>query len=94
MSKSIGNVVEPNELIDAFGIDTVRLYFLSQGPLSKDIDFRPDDIKELHNQFFIDQYMNLLFRVCAKKILKSLKNEIKRPQSFSEEERELHSKIN
>ena len=29
MSKSLGNVVNPFEIIDKFGIDSVRLYFLS-----------------------------------------------------------------
>ena len=29
MSKSIGNIIEPNGLLDKYGSDTVRLYMLS-----------------------------------------------------------------
>ena len=32
MSKSLGNVTCPHDLISKFGIDSVRTYFLSEGP--------------------------------------------------------------
>lgn len=32
MSKSLGNVVDPFELIKKFGVNSVRSYFLSEGP--------------------------------------------------------------
>ena len=44
MSKSIGNVVEPSSLIEKFGIDTVRYYFLKEGPLYKDMDFQEEKL--------------------------------------------------
>jgi len=33
MSKSRGNVVNPDEMIDRFGADAVRLYEMFMGPL-------------------------------------------------------------
>jgi methionyl-tRNA synthetase len=33
MSKSLGNVVDPFQLIEDYGIHSVRSYFLSEGPL-------------------------------------------------------------
>ena len=43
MSKSQGGV-SPNELIDRFGADAIRLYILFQGPADQDIDWTPDGI--------------------------------------------------
>jgi methionyl-tRNA synthetase len=79
MSKSIGNVVDPFEIINKYGIDSVRLYFLSQGPLNQDIDFVEDNLLQLHNKFLIDSYMNLLFRIASKKVIKKLGQTIHRP---------------
>jgi methionyl-tRNA synthetase len=39
MSKSIGNVVNPSEIILKYGLDPVRYFLLSQGGLSDDNDF-------------------------------------------------------
>jgi methionyl-tRNA synthetase len=39
MSKSIGNVIEPSELIDQFGRDAVRFFLLREMPFGNDGDF-------------------------------------------------------
>jgi len=39
MSKSKGNVVPPDEIIDRFGADTLRLYVLFMGPAAEDIEW-------------------------------------------------------
>jgi leucyl-tRNA synthetase len=43
MSKSQGGV-SPNELIDRFGADAIRIYICFQGPADQDIDWTPDGI--------------------------------------------------
>jgi leucyl-tRNA synthetase len=43
MSKSKGGV-SPNELIDRFGADAIRLYILFYGPADQDINWSPDGI--------------------------------------------------
>ncbi|HEX6762426.1 MAG TPA: leucine--tRNA ligase [Gaiellaceae bacterium] len=43
MSKSQGGVT-PDELIDRFGADPIRIYILFQGPADQDIDWTPDGI--------------------------------------------------
>jgi leucyl-tRNA synthetase len=43
MSKSQGGV-SPNELIDRFGADAIRIYILFYGPADQDIDWTPDGI--------------------------------------------------
>jgi leucyl-tRNA synthetase len=44
MSKSQGGV-SPDELIDRFGADPIRIYILFQGPADQDIDWTPDGIE-------------------------------------------------
>jgi leucyl-tRNA synthetase len=44
MSKSQGGVT-PDELIDRFGADAIRIYILFQGPADQDIDWTPDGIE-------------------------------------------------
>jgi len=39
MSKSKGNVVNPDEIIERFGVDTLRLYLLFMGPPDKDLEW-------------------------------------------------------
>lgn len=36
MSKSRGNVVNPDEIIDEFGADSLRMYEMFMGPLTED----------------------------------------------------------
>jgi leucyl-tRNA synthetase len=44
MSKSQGGV-SPDELIERFGADAIRIYILFQGPADQDIDWTPDGIE-------------------------------------------------
>jgi leucyl-tRNA synthetase len=46
MSKSQGGV-SPDELIDEFGADAIRIYILFQGPADQDIDWTPDGIEAM-----------------------------------------------
>ncbi|CDW80999.1 methionyl-trna synthetase [Stylonychia lemnae] len=71
MSKSIGNVIDPYEILKSYGSNSVRSYFLSQGPQSKDRNFEMNDLIDHHNQIICDQYLNLLQRISGKKILKN-----------------------
>lgn len=45
MSKSRGNVVSPDELIEKFGADTVRLYTLFIGPPEKDAEWNDASVE-------------------------------------------------
>jgi leucyl-tRNA synthetase len=45
MSKSKGNVVPPDELVDRFGADALRLYVLFMGPAEEDAEWQDSGIE-------------------------------------------------
>jgi leucyl-tRNA synthetase len=45
MSKSKGNVIGPEELVEEYGADAVRLYILFIGPANEDMDWTDDGIE-------------------------------------------------
>jgi len=48
MSKSKGNVIDPNAYIERFGADSVRLYILFMGPADQDIEWQDTGIEGMH----------------------------------------------
>jgi len=56
MSKSKGNVVNPDPIIEAFGADTMRLYILFAGPPERDTEWRDDSIEGCN------RFVNRLYR--------------------------------
>lgn len=44
MSKSLGNVVNPNDIVDRFGADTFRLYIVFMGPFEQAIPWSEESI--------------------------------------------------
>ena len=63
MSKSIGNVVDPNLLIDEFGADSLRYYVLRQMPFGQDGDFAAAALVERINSDLANDIGNLASRV-------------------------------
>ncbi len=45
MSKSKGNVVDPDEMVNKYGADTCRLYTLFAGPPEKDMDWNESSVE-------------------------------------------------
>ena len=54
MSKSLGNVVDPFSLIELYGINSIRSYFLSSGPLLKDSNFDLEFLIDHNNRIICD----------------------------------------
>lgn len=46
MSKSLGNYIVPGEVIDAFGADAARLYFISGARAGNDFSYNKDDCEQ------------------------------------------------
>ncbi|HKP18477.1 MAG TPA: leucine--tRNA ligase [Gaiellaceae bacterium] len=45
MSKSKGNVAGPDEMVDGYGADAVRLYILFMGPADQDMEWNDDGVE-------------------------------------------------
>lgn len=62
MSKSKGNLITANELLEMFDSDTLRFYFSFKGPESNDINCSLADIIQTHNKFLVGMLGNFVNR--------------------------------
>jgi methionyl-tRNA synthetase len=63
MSKSLGNVVDPFELIDKHGADAVRYFLLREIPSTEDGDFTYEKFEQRYNSDLAGGIGNLVARV-------------------------------
>ena len=63
MSKSIGNVVDPINLIDNYGVDPVRYYLMREMVLGQDANFTTELFKSRYNSDLANDFGNLLSRI-------------------------------
>ncbi|MCI0468935.1 MAG: methionine--tRNA ligase, partial [Nitrospirae bacterium] len=62
MSKSIGNVVDPNEMIKKYGVDAFRYFLFREVPFGLDGDFSEDALVRRTNTDLANDLGNLLSR--------------------------------
>lgn len=62
MSKSLGNIVDPNDLCDAFGSEAVRYYLVRDTKTGYDSDFDPERMKMIYNTELANDIGNLVNR--------------------------------
>ena len=63
MSKSVGNVVNPLDLIQEYGVDPVRYYLMREMVLGQDANFTMESFIKRYNSDLANDYGNLLNRV-------------------------------
>lgn len=63
MSKSLGNVVVPQDVIDLYGVEALRFYLSHEIPVGNDGDFSWSRFAELYDAKLRNQMGNLLNRV-------------------------------
>jgi methionyl-tRNA synthetase len=62
MSKSVGNVVRPDELVQAFGVDALRWHFLAAMSFGQDANFSDEDFLSVYNADLANGLGNTLSR--------------------------------
>ena len=63
ISKSLGNVIKPSDLVKQFGVDGTRYFFIKYGPWTEDVDFTINKIEEVYNSDLANGLGNLISRV-------------------------------
>lgn len=63
MSKSLGNVIDPNEMIKKYGSDGARYLIISQFPFGQDGDIKAERFDEKYNAELANNLGNLVARV-------------------------------
>jgi methionyl-tRNA synthetase len=63
MSKSLGNVVNPFELVKKYGIDAVRYYLLREIPPADDGDYSEKRMNEVYSSDLANELGNLVMRI-------------------------------
>lgn len=62
MSKSKGNLITANELLEMFDSDSLRFYFSFKGPETNDMNCSLEDIAQTHNKFLVGMLGNFVNR--------------------------------
>jgi len=62
ISKSLGNAVNPSEIINKYGVDQLRYSLVKDIPLNQDGDFSEDSLKERNNSDLANSLGNLVSR--------------------------------
>lgn len=65
MSKSKGNVIDPNELIDEFGAEVLKYFFACHTNIDEDSTFDKEILKNAYNADLANNYGNLVSRTLA-----------------------------
>ena len=92
MSKSIGNILDPLEIIENYGIDQLRYYLIKEVSLGNDGNVSLENLKNCINNDLANNYGNLCQRVFAF-IKKNCNNKIPNNNSLTNEGKLLTNKL-
>jgi methionyl-tRNA synthetase len=90
MSKSSGNVINPMDLIDDYGVDPVRYYLMREMVLGQDANFTLKSFVNRYNSDLANDFGNLLSRISTL-INKNYDGYIPKVSSLGDEEKKLKS---
>lgn len=63
MSKSLGNVISPDDLFNKYTVDQIRFYLFYETRLGEDIKFNEERLVNLYNEILIGKFLNMFQRV-------------------------------
>ena len=90
MSKSLGNIVNPLDLIEKFGVDSVRYYLMREMILGQDANFTIESFAKRYNSDLANDFGNLLNRVSGL-IGKYFGGKIPEPKEYRAEEKAIQA---
>ncbi len=88
MSKSLGNVVSPDEMVDHYGSDQMRYFFLREVPFGKDGNYSHEAIVNRVNADLANDLGNLAQRSLSM-IVKNLDGTLAAPQTLAPADEEI-----
>ena len=88
ISKSLGNVINPYDLVEKYGLDQVRYYLLREVPFGNDGDFSHTSMVNRMNGELANDLGNLAQRVLSM-VAKNCDGAVPEPGDFTSEDREL-----
>jgi len=77
ISKSLGNVIRPSELVKKYGADAVRYYFLKHGSIVEDVNASIKHLEEVYNSDLANGLGNTVARLARLAEKSGLEFEIK-----------------
>ena len=92
MSKSLGNILDPIEVIEDYGIDQLRYYLIKEVSLGNDGSISMENLKNCINNDLANNYGNLCQRVFSF-IKKNCNNKIPKSSKLSESDNKLIKNI-
>jgi leucyl-tRNA synthetase len=91
MSKSKGNVVDPNHLIEKYGADTLRLFSLFAAPPEKDLDWSDQGVEGAYR--FLKRLWGIVYKNSDKLQITSYKYNDRKPSPLTDHASWLLRKI-
>ena len=92
MSKSLGNILDPIEIIQNYGIDQLRYYLIKEVSLGNDGSISMENLKNCINNDLANNYGNLCQRVFSF-IKKNCNNKVPKTNNFKETDTKLINNI-
>ena len=88
ISKSLGNVIVPAQLVEQYGLDQVRYFLLREVPFGNDGDFSHKAMVGRMNYDLANQFGNLAQRVLSM-IAKNCEGQVPQPQALASDDEDL-----
>ena len=89
ISKSLGNVIDPNTIIKEYGLDTLRFFLLKEVPFGNDGDFSKKSLERRINNDLANDLGNLVQRVLTI-INKNLEGKLNKIKQIKDNDKKLY----